>query len=60
MIVDGDINFDLITFGPAKELLIRILKKNPDERASLEDIFADEWLTNNGQESVNMKTIVYN
>lgn len=59
MVVNGDINFDIVTHEPAKNLLKKILRKDHTERASLKEIFQDDWVTNNGQEKINVESVEY-
>ena len=50
LIVDQDINFNLVYFEPVRELLKKMLTKNPEERISLIDILQkDPWVTKNGE-----------
>ena len=48
LILNREINFDSIKNPEAQELLKRILNKNPDNRATLEEILESPWLTQNG------------
>ena len=52
LIINRAINFDLIKFDKARKLLQIILEKDPEKRASLEDIANSDWLTNNGKDKI--------
>ena len=49
LILNREINFDSIKNTEAQELLKRILNKNPQNRASLEEILESPWVTQNGK-----------
>ena len=48
MVLNDPINFDLIKNKDLRNLLERILEKDPDQRATLEEILQNEWVTSNG------------
>ena len=52
LIIDRPINFDLIKCEKASKLLQIILEKDPEKRASLEDIAKSDWLTNDGKDKI--------
>jgi serine/threonine protein kinase len=60
LVVNEEINFNLITFKPIRNLLEKILKKDPNERASLSEILKDEWVTNNGKEKQRLDMVEFN
>jgi len=49
LILNREINFDSIKNTEAQDLLKRILNKNPENRASLEEILESPWVTQNGK-----------
>ena len=48
LILEREINFELIKNLGARKLMKKLLKKNPLERASLEEIQIDDWVTQDG------------
>jgi serine/threonine protein kinase len=60
LVVNEEINFNLVTFKPIRNLLEKILKKDPNERASLSEILKDEWVTNNGKEKQRLDMVEFN
>ena len=48
LILEREINYDLIKNIGARNLLKKILTKDPARRATLEEIQSDDWLTQNG------------
>ena len=45
--LERDINFELIKNKEARQLLRRILEKNPEKRATLYDIINSDWISQN-------------
>jgi serine/threonine protein kinase len=57
LICEREINFDLVKVPEARALLKRMLNKNPEERATLEDLENNLWLSVDGKEVVSAKTV---
>ena len=57
LICEREINFDLIKVPEARELLKKMLDKNPEKRATLEDLENNLWLSVDGKEQVSAKTV---
>ena len=51
------IDFDVIKNQSVKELLERLLEKNPAHRATLDELLATAWVTNNWTESVRLHEV---
>lgn len=47
-VVNRSIDFSVIQDQNLRELLKRILEKDPTKRATLEEILENPWVTNNG------------
>lgn len=54
MVCEKDIEYQWIKCAGAKNLLKKILVKDPEKRATLEDILNDEWVTDNGNEKIEL------
>ena len=56
MIQDEEIDFSFVTFEPVRKLLMKMLKKDPEERISLIDILKeDQWVSKEGNCKVNLE-----
>ena len=53
LILTRSINFDIIPAN-ARPVLRRMLEPNPDKRASLANLMADDWVTNKGQDKIDV------
>lgn len=49
-----EINMDLIKNPQARHCIGRMLDKDPETRATLEELLATDWVTNFGRETVNV------
>ena len=47
-VIQRDIDFEIIKNEPLRNLLKSMLQKNPSQRATLDMILKDPWLTKNG------------
>ena len=56
-VLNKDINFDVIKNQNLKELLQRILEKDPNKRATLEEILVNSWVTNKGTETIQLQEV---
>lgn len=54
-IINKPIDFSLIKSPNVRTLLEHILEKNPEKRANLHDILQSDWVTNNGQENIDLE-----
>lgn len=54
MVCNQEIDWSFIHSEGPKELLKKILVKDPEKRATLEDILNDDWVTDNGQEIIEL------
>lgn len=50
MITTRGINFDLVKDSSARYCLERMLDKNPDTRATVDELLQTDWVTNCGKE----------
>ena len=57
MVLNREIDFSLIKNKEARFVLENILQKNPDKRWSLEQILESDWVTNKGNEKVNIDVL---
>ena len=57
LVLNEDINFDLVTYEPVRNLLKKILEKDQDKRASLDQILMDPWVTNDGKEILRLDLV---
>ena len=57
LIVDHPINFQPIVKPQARNLLQKILEKDPDKRITLEALIEDEWVTNRGKNMINVREL---
>ena len=57
MVLNDPINFDLIKNENLRNLLERILEKDPDHRATLEEILQNQWVTSNGRNIIELKEV---
>lgn len=58
-VLQEEINFELIKQPEPKELLKKLLIKNPENRAKLETILNDPWITRNGDANINLQELDY-
>ena len=49
LVLENEINLDYIKQEPIKNLLRKMLVKDPSKRISLEDIISDPWISNANQ-----------
>ena len=56
-IINAPIDFSLIKSPNVRQLLEHILEKNPEKRATLQDIMQSAWVTNNGQEFIDLELV---
>ena len=54
-ILNRDINFNLVTRQKPRNLLIKMLQKDPQKRCTLEEIAQDAWVTSDGTEKIDFK-----
>jgi serine/threonine protein kinase len=47
---DRDIDFSLIQNDAARHCISRLLDKNPETRATIDELIKDEWITRSGEE----------
>lgn len=59
IVCNQEINFDFIKSDGAKNLLRKMLIKDPNERATLDDILKDDWVTNQGKETIQLNEAEY-
>lgn len=59
LILNREINFDLIKNSGARCLIKKILQKDPQKRASLEDIQQDDWLSQKGGSKVQINEVEF-
>ena len=59
LILEREINFSLIKNKGARELLKKILKKDPNERATLEEIQKDKWVMQDGTSNSNLNEVEF-
>ena len=55
MIVDEEIDFNLIKHPQVKDLLQKMLRKNQEERLTLDQILKHDWVTEEGTKQVDIK-----
>ena len=56
-VIQRDIDFEIIKNEPLRNLLKSMLQKNPSQRATLDMILKDPWLTKNGQKDIEFSTV---
>ena len=54
-IIDRPINFDLIKYDKPRNFLQKVLEKDAEKRATLDDIQKSDWVSKNGLENVDFK-----
>lgn len=59
IVCNQEINFDFIKSEGAKQLLKKMLIKDPNKRAILDDILKDDWVTNQGKETIQLNEAEY-
>lgn len=52
IVCNQEIDFSYVTHEGPRELLKKMLVKDPNARATLEDILNDPWVTNNGNDMI--------
>lgn len=59
IVCSKEVNFDYIKSDGAKNLLKKILIKDPNTRATLDDILKDDWVTHHGKETIQLNEAEY-
>lgn len=49
IVLNEEINFELVQNEQVRNLLQKMLEKDPDQRASLKEILSDSWVTDDGK-----------
>jgi serine/threonine protein kinase len=57
MILTQKIDFDIIKDGQARECIQRMLDKDPETRATVDELLLKDWVTANGKETVEVGII---
>lgn len=54
MILSNEIDFELVPSQEARHCLRRMLDKNPETRATVQELLEDDWVTKSGEEPVDI------
>jgi len=57
MITEKEVNYTPVKSEGPKNVLRGMLAKDPDNRMTVEDILKDDWVTNFGEEEIDLKNV---
>ena len=57
MILTQEIDFSIIKDGQARECIKRMLDKDPETRATVDELLLKNWVTTNGKETIEVDVI---
>ena len=57
MICDVDTDMELVKAEGPKKVMMGMLTRDPEKRMELDQILKDDWVTNNGQDTIDLKEV---